>query len=499
MTTARSGITLGSILALFFFAGGCTTGGLSGGPAAPIDAGNGSTQDGGVNGYDGAGGTDSLWPDGHGPGDGDGMGADGWYNPDGCCGGPVCTEAQLCNPVSCACEEVYQGVCDAVDDPCDPLMIEPLPFFCAGYGDGDGICREACNGPPILEDPENPWEHTCSQGTMCGALPGTSGYCVPAGCDGFFDNTCGPDATCLPTLNAINACVPDGSGEEGDDCELHSACGHDLLCVSGVCGRPDCTALSNSKPCANGQMCTPAMVGVDALDLGYCVDSCDVFYPGDCPDGQWCYPVINAPAPGPIDGYCTPDVGNGQDGDSCENDPNICDAEHMCIQSSEGIFCERICDPDTAPPVPVGACNQGEACIPLLVPNDFGQLAEVMDFGSCVPGCEPWVSQSASGCSEISWCIPTLFNPDDGECKGDLGPVGKGQPCDDSALEATCGAGMLCLDVEGGVPLSGVCRLLCDPDGQGICDPGTEACEPLSLVGADQEVFSVGIGWCRPL
>ncbi|MEC9070883.1 MAG: hypothetical protein VX938_00830, partial [Myxococcota bacterium] len=423
-----------------------------------------------------------------------------------CCENPgVCGPGLACDFNSCECLEAATGACIDIGDPCNPDVLEPAPFVCIGYGgEGQGICREACFGPPLVENPDNPWVDTCSEG-ICAALPGTDSYCVPPECDGYFGNTCGPDATCLPTVTGKALCVPDGTGEETEGCFYHNECAHDLLCVDNVCAGPNCSPFSNAALCEGVKdECTPMLVEGEPLDIGTCIIACDVFYPDQCPDASWYYPLLNIPDEGAstIDGNCTTVYGQGQDGDSCEDDPNLCGVGLTCVKTEpeKPAVCETLCDPNAIPPLNYGNCPAGLGCAPLLLPNELGEIVTPLDFGTCVEDCDPWGPIENTGCVDGAWCVPTEFNAEIGECNGLAGPLGKDEPCDGFAQETSCGAGHLCMGATIGSPLSGDCRLLCDPaaadGGPGDTCPGGDKCQELGFTGVDGAGFFVGVGIC---
>jgi len=425
--------------------------------------------------------------------------------PVSCCENPgVCGPGLACDFNSCECLEEAKGSCIDVGDPCNPDVPEPSPFTCVGSGgEGEGICREECFGPPLVEDPDNPWVDTCAAG-ICAALPGTDSYCVPPECTGYFENDCGPDATCLPTVTGGALCVPDGKGEETDVCFYHNECAHDLLCVDNVCAGPNCSPFSNAALCdGEKDECTPMLVEGDPLDIGTCIIGCDVFYPNQCPDASWCYPLLNLPDEGAstIDGNCTTVYGQGQDGDECEDDPNLCGVGLTCVKSGpEPAICEVLCDPDAIPPNNYGVCSEGLGCAPLLLTNDFAEVVTPLDFGTCVEDCDPWGPADQSGCVSPTWCVPTEFNSEIGECKGTAGPLGKDEACDGFTPETSCTAGHLCMGANIGSPLSGDCRLLCDPaavqGASGDTCPAGDKCQELGFTGADGSPFFVGVGIC---
>jgi hypothetical protein len=461
---------------------------------------------------------------------GDTTGKDTGTDLGGCGGsGVTCTADELCNPITKLCEPA--GQCGAINESCDPETPEPLPFVCVEYEEGKGICRRYCVGPTAVQvdqgtfidpcdtctkDADCDGESTCLPTGVCGdgltnepvslfdcaAPEGQASYCVPSGCESFFENTCGPDATCLPTwVNDVNACVPDGWNALDEACFVHTDCDHDLLCVDGLCSDADCAPFSDFPACGEDEQCISAKVASEELDMGWCAGACDVFY-SDCPPNAWCTPELDKPEPGPVNGICIEDIGDAPEGTGCENNPGTCDEGLLCVKSGpEPAVCEWVCDPDAKPPITQGDCAGDEACVPLFLVADNGQLDEVLDFGSCADGCKPWTPQALSGC-DSTWCLPTNFNPTDGQCLGDLGPIPPGDPCDDLSLESTCSAGALCLDATVGALLSGNCRVLCragaPPGGTGATCVGTETCDEIEYIGNNQKEFSTGIGWCNP-
>jgi len=453
-------------------------------------------------------GTTAGDPDGADSSDGDegpdGAGVDG--------GGPEpepsCCEQLFCNAAfeeclatedgeGCFCDPIYE-LCLFMGDNCPPGYNQPEPYICVDYGGQDGICRVGCEGPSIgMPD-------TCEGAEwLCGALPGKDGYCLPADCSGYFDNdfsACGPDATCLPTLDGGNVCVPDGPDDEGDTCGVHDECDHGLLCIDNFCSFGECSVDTLQVPCDQGITCLAWTVGVSELDVGNCAADCLVFTDAGCTDAEWCFPLANSPDGLPVDGYCVPSGGTSFEGMACDLDPNACVDGHMCVVSPDNdvATCEPLCT-QSAPAEMPGACQPGRGCSPLFMVNEFGLVVEVMDYGSCIPACSPWVAHEESGCPATNWCEPMLFNSHAGECKGYFGGLPEGEPCNELTQPTSCGEGLFCLGFMTPMGMDGICHILCDVDGGvGATCAESQQCDELTFTGADEKEFSVAVGVCAP-
>ena len=418
-----------------------------------------------------------------------------------------CCDTAFCHPLfeeckmaedgeGCFCDPIYE-ICAFVGDNCPVGYEQPEPFTCIDYGGADGLCREKCVGPS-LGDPD-PCE---GEQWLCGALPGMEGYCVPASCTGYFDNdfgACGPDATCLPLVNGENTCVPDGPDDEGEACAMHNECGHGMLCIDNFCSFGECSVDSNQVPCAGAGACLAWTVGVDELSVGNCAAECAVFTDEGCENDEWCFPLPNVPEEGPIDGYCIPiDDGYLFEGVECDLDPNGCMEGTMCVLSPDNAkaSCEPLCYP-SAPAGQPGSCSPGRGCSPLFLQNEYAEVVEVMDYGSCIPACTPWVDQGISGCGGDSWCQPMLFNSHAGECKGVLGQLSEGEACSEVGLQNSCGVGLFCLGFMTSAGMDGVCHRLCDADGgPGDTCAADQMCDPIEFTGADDKEIEIAVGVC---
>ena len=160
----------------------------------------------------------------------------------------------------------------------------------------------------------------------------------------------------------------------------------------------------------------PWLVDGEPLATGSCANACEAFSLDGCPTGQWCVPIDNEPKPGPIDGYCGAASGSGVLGTDCGANASICGEDLQCVQSPDNDepVCEQLCDP-TALSDTKGDCPPGRACSPSFVVDALGEISTLLDWGTCVPGCTPWVTVSQSGCSNGNWCLPMLFNAQAGE------------------------------------------------------------------------------------
>ena len=157
--------------------------------------------------------------------------------------------------------------------------------------------------------------------------------------------------------------------------------------------------------------------------------------------------------------------------------------------------CEAICEPSAVTGIDTGACPMGQGCVPLLLTDDDGGLEEVLDFGTCVDACEPWVDVSESGCAQDTWCVPTSFNTSTGECSGFIGLATEFMACDEASIGSTCMAGLLCMGAQYNTPLSGTCKRLCNMQGETNCTNGM-ICEELAFMSNEGEAFPLGVGTC---
>ncbi|MDP6943586.1 MAG: hypothetical protein QF464_05505, partial [Myxococcota bacterium] len=418
-----------------------------------------------------------------------------------------CCDQLFCNPAfeeclatddgeGCYCDPIHE-LCLFMGDDCPPGLNQPDPYVCVDYGAQEGICRVACEGPS-LGDPD-----TCEGAEwLCGALPGKDGHCLPANCSGYFDNdfdACGPDATCLPTLDQTNVCVPDGPDDVGDFCGLHNECAHGLLCIDNTCAVGECSVDTNQVPCDAGISCLPWTVGVDELPVGNCAVDCFVFTDVGCEDDAWCFPLVNVPDGGPVDGYCVPSGGTAFEGMVCDIDPNACVDGTMCVVSPDNELptCEPLCAPGTPAGEP-GSCEPGRGCSPLFMVNEWGEVVEIMDYGSCIPACAPWVAHEDSGCGADNWCMPMVFNSQVGECKGYFGELEEGAPCTEIGAANSCGEGLFCFGfMTSSMGMDGICHRLCDVDGGlGATCAEDQLCEELVFTGANDEQIEVAVGVC---
>ena len=424
----------------------------------------------------------------------------------GDCG--ACCDTLFCHPLfeeclpsdedeGCYCDPIYE-LCEFVGDDCPVGFEQPDPYLCIDYGGADGLCRERCTGP-LVGEPD-----TCAgEQWICGALPGTDGYFVPSQCTGYFDNdysACGPDATCLPLVSSKNTCVPDGPDDEGEACALHNECGHGLLCIDNVCSFGECSVDSNEMSCGGAGECLAWTVGVAELSVGNCAAECTVFTDEGCELDEWCFPLANTPSEGPVDGYCVPSDGYALEGIECDLDPNSCVDGTMCVLSpdNEKATCEPLCSPSAAAGQP-GSCSLGRGCSPLFLQNEFAEVVEVMDYGSCIPSCTPWVDAPLSGCGGDSWCQPMLFNSHAGECKGVLGQLEEGDACTEVGLQNSCGVGLFCFGFMTPAGMDGTCHRLCDTDGgAGDTCADDQLCDPIEFTGADDKAFEIAVGLCIP-
>jgi hypothetical protein len=133
------------------------------------------------------------------------------------------------------------------------------------------------------------------------------------------------------------------------------------------------------------------------------------------------------------------------------------------------------------------------------VVDGLGEISTLLDWGTCVAGCTPWVTVSQSGCNNGNWCLPMLFNADAGECKGDLGNLNEYDACTEAS---SCGVGMLCVGLTSGDSLMGYCRRLCDPDASpnqsGDTCAADEFCDIIESEAFSGYTVELDVGICTP-
>lgn len=175
-----------------------------------------------------------------------------------------------------------------------------LDFFGTGWcGEcsSDADCPFGCNAPnPLGPPPFVPLCGTGSVGDICETEAGCADelQCVelvdaPGALELSGCSECSSDADCLPgavcarqldleTFSGAWTCVPEASLPTGSICD--DAAGGDLACASGACSMTDvagvvpigvCSACDEGTPCAAGETCTAAEVGLDGST-----------FPGEC-------------------------------------------------------------------------------------------------------------------------------------------------------------------------------------------------------------------------
>ncbi|MEM7152267.1 MAG: hypothetical protein AAF799_05460 [Myxococcota bacterium] len=184
---------------------------------------------------------------------------------------------------------------------------------------------------------------------------------------------------CVPiaddTTNPGEPCTVLGTPYTGlDDCRLGAMCWDvDSETLEGTCVAL-CTGNWDNPICESPD--SYCATGGDGIAV--CVPACSPLQPGDCAEGQGCYPVDD-------DWVCAPDASGemGAYGDPCEF-INVCDPGLVCVGSSAVPGCEgsgcctNVCDLDDP------QCNDtelGVECVPWYDSNaPFGYE----HLGACV-------------------------------------------------------------------------------------------------------------------
>ncbi|TNF31322.1 MAG: hypothetical protein EP329_12535 [Deltaproteobacteria bacterium] len=297
-------------------------------------------------------------------------------------GGLVCLNGDSLNPEVFTCHLVCEASTECL-----------ATQFCASLDDSSpSVClTKNCTS-------------TFASATECAAASDTGGHCVPLGDSGGY-------------------CIPAGTGAPGATCEGDGECAPGALCVNRTCAAA-CN-LTGSPGCGDGAACQD--FGLSG-GVGFCLDYCPGFTsaPGTCGEGFGCQPT------GPTNGYCSA-VGTLSAGQECGDSLGTCGEFLFCtrVQSSDPSRCEPMCD-RTAPELGDSQCATGETC---------AELDEIHQIGACFPGCQPFVAESANGCTEDGrkLCLPI----DDGShalCLGS-GAVPIGGACtagDDCQGDAFC-------------------------------------------------------------
>jgi len=187
-----------------------------------------------------------------------------------------------------------------LDTECASGSCYVLDFFGTGWcGEcsSDADCALGCNAPnPLAGDPIMPvcgsgnvgdtceTEDACGGDLLCVELVNAPGALELSGCSQCDSNDdCLPGTVCAKQLDLANfsgawTCIAEGSLPQGAICD--DASGGDLACASGACSMTDvvglvpigvCSDCDEDTPCAPGDTCTAAEVGLDGST-----------FPGEC-------------------------------------------------------------------------------------------------------------------------------------------------------------------------------------------------------------------------
>ena len=109
-------------------------------------------------------------------------------------------------------------------------------------------------------------EGSCDESTGCGALHSCVGSAISALSEGGQcrarcerRETCRSEEECKPMPNYETLCIPEGEGQLGAPCSLHSDCVGTLVCVPSVYGVGVCVdaACDAALPCPEEERCVP--------------------------------------------------------------------------------------------------------------------------------------------------------------------------------------------------------------------------------------------------
>jgi hypothetical protein len=207
-----------------------------------------------------------------------------------------------------------------------------------------------------------------------------------------------------------------------------------------------------------------------------CGEECDIWNPGDCPDGEKCTSVACEVGSNAWDSnVCREIQGTAAIGDECMytdgsgvSGNDTCDTGAMCwnADADTGLgTCIAFCtgSPDAA------TCAAGTSC-------------SILNNGTlpiCLPSCDP-LAQDCEAANDL--CIP---NPDGNgyscvlDASGQMAPYGT--PCN---YINVCNKGLLCID-GAGVPeaecasAAGCCSPMCSISSGDACPGQGQTCEPV--------------------
>jgi hypothetical protein len=191
-------------------------------------------------------------------------------------------------------------------------------------------------------------------------------HAVMGACD-LYKQDCPSDQSCVIVQNAMDmleaACIPaNGLKGVGEACMSADECQRGLQCVGDLC-TPVCCE-DNDEPCMGGS----CNISVNDPDFGFLfkacsyAQSCTLFDPTSCPDGQNCYFESSGFA------TCSQQASSGKmDGEACIY-RNDCDSSAICFNPADpssdmGRICRYFCNEgDTTSAPGLGGCPMGQTC-----------------------------------------------------------------------------------------------------------------------------------------
>ena len=475
------------------------------------DSSNEDSRDGGVQGAGGAGGGGSGAGGGQAPptnvppsgGSGGAGGAPTGASGD--CPAGISGAGEQCDPGRAGC--------------CEP------PFECGvPYPGQPPICAAPCD---LHQEPTG-----CAPGELCVPVEfdlsldqPSPGWCIEGDeCAPQNRSTCPDDqnGSCL-ALPPISMCLPAGTVGLGGACGIseptpETLCEADLVCQYGRCkGLCD-----EAVGCPGGERCVDYGPRLDGTEFRFCHGSCDLFGQSGCADGEICRSVDEDHEDAAVsicDAFDPAQApGDRVHGEACVSSESTnwgdCQANHLCVQVSEGDSsrCLGYCDSHDQ-----SLCGGGSTCIRGLL--TWGE--RVLRLGLCIGECN--VLGADSGCPDGQVCAWAWFPK--GPFTDEMMVIGTGpdgrdrpvgfcvpgdqsarvnEPCerDPSSEGHNCVNGAVCLaSTERGEEGPHMCYQFCriEPGVENGGCPGAATCET-GVLPADtrDESYSETVGWCRP-
>jgi hypothetical protein len=307
----------------------------------------------------------------------------------------VCDDSSPCT-INDSC---LNGVCDG-DDACPGQFCNPSTGACVGClaatdcPDDSNVCTDKACVLGACQQVNN--TANCNDSLFCTAVDTcNSGFCVGAG------DSC-PEQICDEATNSCVGCLtPVDCLDDGNVCT-------DAICVAGVCGDANNTAL-----CDDGSLCTVndsclngACGGNDACPGQFCIPSTGAcvgcLAATDCPDDtEVC-----------TDKACVSGVCQQVNNTALCDDGSLCTVNDSCLNGACGgnDACPgQFCNPSTG------------ACVGCLAATDCPDDTEACTDRACVSGICQQVNNTAN-CNDSLFCTAVDI------CNGGV-CVGAGDPC----------------------------------------------------------------------